>query len=72
MLPGLNRRHLFEKIFASKESNAGEEGEDSNSYPVITSIVVSVVKTNVFSVWLFYVSLVAYASEHDYREELKD
>lgn len=72
MLPGLNRRHLFEEIFASEESNAGEEGEDSNSYPVITSIVVSVVKTNVFSVWLFYVSLVAYASEHDYRKELKD
>lgn len=72
MLPSLNRRHLLEKIFASKESNAGKEGKDSNSYPVIASIVVFVIKTHLSSGFLFYVPFVAYASEHDYRKELKD
>lgn len=71
MLSGLNRRHLLKKIFASKECDTGKESENSNSYPIIASVAVSVVETHLFPIFLFDVPLVAYASEHDYREELE-
>lgn len=72
MFSSLNRRHLFKEIFASKESDTGEEGKHSNSYSIIASIMIFIIKTYLFSAFLFYVSFVAYASEYNYCEELKN
>jgi hypothetical protein len=45
MLAGLDRTHLFEKIFPCKEANCGKEGHHSDAYPVITSVRIIVKET---------------------------
>lgn len=70
MLSGLNGGHLLEQIFPDEESDAGKEGEHSDPNPVIASVVIFIVEAHFLSVFPCDVPLVAYASKHDYREEL--
>lgn len=69
MFSGFNGGHLLEKVFPDKKSDAGKEGKDSDSDPIITSVVVSIVEALFSSVCFFNVALAAYASEHNYRKE---